>query len=192
MSTMREYTAEERLALSKIFGAAIALMWDGQPTKKGDEIKERYICHAINKLKGEFGSEACRIAEEEISWRLGGAFTMESWLIFRGLVDHGRTRWPSVEKKVQAHRIAWLKLLEDEFKPKKLIYVCKCGCPRLRQDATVGVNDPSDVDVLDGVLCPECGYDGRFYSQVEVNLDFDMNEDLEPEYVELHGKEVVL
>lgn len=58
----------------------------------------------------------------------------------------------------------------------KTITVCKCGSPRVYQDAAVNVNT-GEINTYDNTRCGECGYDGRHYKEVEVGDDFDVTND---------------
>ena len=157
--------------------------------------QQKYICHAIdntgrwevNRLEHSYFGMAKSIIQD----RLGEYYSFERWLHAHG-VSNGPRAGTGNSKLMQAHRLAWMDLLIAEFSEQRLIYVCQCGCPRIRRDASVGVNDPSDLSVTDGVDCPECSYDGRHYFQVPVAPDFDLEDDLTPAYVEKHGTEVIL
>lgn len=83
-------------------------------------------------------------------------------------------------------------MAERESPKKRLIYVCHCGCPRIRRSAEVSVNDPTQVSTIDGVNCPECNYEGHLYYQVPVDPSFSLDDSLAPGYVQAHGTEVFL
>ena len=58
----------------------------------------------------------------------------------------------------------------------RTITVCRCGSPRVFQDAYVNVNT-EEVSTYDSKFCGDCGYDGRHYREVEVPHDFDESSD---------------
>lgn len=190
----QKFTLEERRGIARAFTKAKEALWSGIG-KEALHPFQKYICHAIdstgrwgvNRLEHSYFGMAKSIVQE----RLGEHYSFERWLH-----AHGVSNGPRVGTRnsvlMQAHRHAWLDKLIAEFSEERLIYVCKCGCPRIRRDAEVQVNDPSQVSIIDGVSCPECDYDGRYYSQVPVVPDFDLSEDLSAEYVEKHGTEVIL
>lgn len=64
----------------------------------------------------------------------------------------------------------------------KTIYVCHCGSPRVLQDAYKHVNT-GEVTTSDDLVCADCGYEGRYFNEVEVPDDFDLYTDTytEPE-----------
>ncbi len=195
-----KYTLEERAGIVRAFEAAKSALWDGTGSwawgyGPGGKVIEKYICNCIaktnrwnvNENEFRYGNMAKQIVQE----RLGDHYSFERWLGANG-VSSSKSVGYNNPKMMQAHRKAWLDLLIKEFSEVRTIYACKCGCPRIRQDASVSINDPSDVSVMDGTSCPECCYDGRHYSSVPVPPDFDLEDDLDPEYVEKHGKEVIL
>ena len=59
----------------------------------------------------------------------------------------------------------------------KTIYVCPCGSPRVLQDAYKYVNTGL-VITYDNLVCADCGYDGRYFNEVEVPDDFDLDTDI--------------
>lgn len=188
------FTIEERQGIARAFMKAKEVLWNGVG-KEAVLPQQKYICHAIDSTgrwevnHTEFGYFG--MAKSIIQDRLGEYYSFERWLHAHG-VSNGPRAGTGNSKLMQAHRLAWMDLLIAEFSEQRLIYVCQCGCPRIRRDASVGVNDPSDLSVTDGVDCPECSYDGRHYFQVPVAPDFDLEDDLTPAYVEKHGTEVIL
>lgn len=190
----QKFTLEERQGIARAFTKAKEALWDGTG-KNAVYPQQKYICHAIdntgrwevNRLEHSYFGMAKSIIQD----RLGEYYSFERWLH-----AHGVTNGPRVgtrnSRLMQAHRLHWLELLIVEFSEQRLIYACKCGCPRICRDAVVSVNDPSNVMPIQGVSCPECDYEGRYYFQVPVVPDFDLDTDLTPAYVEKHGTEVVL
>ena len=102
---MTQDTKKQRAEIAAAFRSAVPLLWDGTSHRKD---KFAYICSAVNdELAG--GDEALRI----VTQRLGVAFDVEVWLQQRGFLK-GMTL-DEIERAVQLHRHAWLKLLIEEF-----------------------------------------------------------------------------
>lgn len=193
----RKFTPEERAGIARAFKEAKGILWDGSGTESSQPQKQKYICHALDKTgrwkvnHAEFSYFG--MAKEVVQRRLGECYSLERWLRMNGVSNNARAGTGNPEL-MQEHRHAWINMLIEEFsKPEqRLIYTCHCGCPRICRDAVISINDPSHVVPIDGVSCPECNYEGRHYFQVPVAADFDLDNNLTPEYVAKNGTEVVL
>jgi len=108
--------------LSKVFAKTIPhilpSMWGSKPPRTSV-----YICHALVFANAETNTIYCAytkivdIALSIINDRLDG-HTMASWLIAQGIPDDDL-----ITERVQAHRVAWLKLLVEEFDKPEIIMV---------------------------------------------------------------------
>ena len=92
------------------FAAAKQYLWDG--VGEFPKSKSSYICIAIQNACNKQGISvkvqiACTLV---ISSRLGGDYTLRSWLLTQGICEEDLT-----EALIQAHRHAWLDLLIKEF-----------------------------------------------------------------------------
>lgn len=83
-----------------------------------ERFKEKFICTAIDRVARKTkrvkktDSKRC---EGIIAARLGGAYTLESWLVGRGCIKTGYSQHPRTLDRIQQHRHAWLDMLIAEF-----------------------------------------------------------------------------
>lgn len=101
---MPKYTKTQRQNLVKVFEAAKLFLWDGSNSSYG--IKKEYICHAIERTN----LPGAHMAKLLVMRRLDGYYTFYNWL-----VRHGVSSFAITETRMQAHRLAWLNLLIEEF-----------------------------------------------------------------------------
>ena len=92
-------------SIAKVYSDAICFLDTGD----NNYGKHQFICNAISESKNT--NLAKRIATNIIQTRLGGGrVTMNCWLTSQGISDEHLTY-----RNVQAHRLAWLKALVEEF-----------------------------------------------------------------------------
>lgn len=96
---------------SELIREAKRYLWDGTRSS-GLYYKSRYICFAIADVPLAAVSQ-CNKAQFLISKRLGRFETLEDWLKYNGVRSREMTT-----KRVQAHRLAWMELLAQEFEAK--------------------------------------------------------------------------
>lgn len=110
------YTENERSEIAQAFRNAIPHL--RLSIGLGEVNKSLYICHAINygnKISDnsfEEITEAAKLAKDIIESRVrtnGVSRTFASWLRFVGVDTRGK------DNEVQIHRLAWLKMLIEEF-----------------------------------------------------------------------------
>lgn len=105
-----DYTPEQRRSIADDLRRALPLIWTGIGPMRSDQT--RFICRAIAiaGVRGEF--DPTNLAQRVVRDRLGKAPTLWRWLMSQGI-----DRRELTNRNVQAHRIAWVKLLIEEFDP---------------------------------------------------------------------------
>ena len=86
-----------------------------------DPSKGKFICIAIT-----IAAENCKRitvadvkrCEDVIKSRMGGAYTLEGWLVDRGCIPEYELCDLTTKDRIQAHRHAWLDYLIAEFEAK--------------------------------------------------------------------------
>ena len=102
-----KYTREQKQRMAEAFRkAAAVLTLENTP---GYNVRRVYICLAIEDVESDHhtAERCCKLIEQ----RLGQYFTLDTWLM-------GEAKIPRTEltfEAVQQHRLAWLKLLIEEF-----------------------------------------------------------------------------
>ena len=102
-----KYTREQKQRMAEAFRkAAAVLTLENIP---GYNVRRVYICLAIDEAESDYhtAERCCKLIEQ----RLGQYFTLDTWLT-------GEAKIPRTEltfEAVQQHRLAWLKLLIEEF-----------------------------------------------------------------------------
>lgn len=100
------YTKKQRVAIAAAFKAAKDLLWSGRgriPTGK-----EQWICHALAEV--ERSKPDAGMARVIVRDRLDGSTWLSGWLMLHGVAPRKLTN-----RRLQAHRHAWLDLLIKEF-----------------------------------------------------------------------------
>lgn len=99
----------------RVLTAAKEHLWDGTGPQLAGKV--RYICNAVHRTDGRRRSGAWGIAASEIkdmiTTRINHCATLEAWLREQG-IDHD-TITPIA---IQAHRLAWIDILIEEFNSK--------------------------------------------------------------------------
>jgi hypothetical protein len=83
--------------------------------------KEKFICIAITVAAAHckrMTDEAVERCEDVIKSRMGGAYTLEGWLVDRGCISETFLNDHNILDRIQAHRHAWLDSLIAEFEAK--------------------------------------------------------------------------
>lgn len=100
-------TKTQKRSMAEAFRkAAAVLTLEKTP---GYNVRRVYICLAIEDVESDHhtAERCCKLIEQ----RLGQYFTLDTWLM-------GEAKIPRTEltfEAVQQHRLAWLKLLAEEF-----------------------------------------------------------------------------
>lgn len=100
-------TKKQRVGIARALRAAKPYLWDGH----GDFVpygRCMYICDAVRATSKQ---EIADLTKAMISERLGYEFSLESWLVNLG----GAASKQVVQPYLQAHRLAWLDQLIEEF-----------------------------------------------------------------------------
>jgi hypothetical protein len=89
--------------------AAKKYLWDGVLTSHGciPFDRERYICICL--LNSDDVGDVTKL-RSVIESRLDGAADLDNWLALNGVPYYERT-----DKRLQAHRLAWINKLIEEF-----------------------------------------------------------------------------
>ena len=88
---------------------------------RNDPSKGKFICIAIT-----IAAENCKRmtvadvkrCEDVIKSRMGGAYTLEGWLVDRGCLPDAFLNDPNILDRIQAYRHAWFDSLIAEFEAK--------------------------------------------------------------------------
>ena len=109
MNKSEKQEIAEALELSKQY------LWDGiKKMNVGNRRIHRdttpYICYALDKVSNYYPAYnlSCIQAKKIIMHRLKGSITLPSWLAEKGIHDYSNST-------LQAHRLAWINLLIEEF-----------------------------------------------------------------------------
>ena len=100
-------TKTQKRSMAEAFRkAAAVLVLEKTP---GYNVRRVYICLAIEDVESDHhtAERCCKLIEQ----RLGQYFTLDSWLQHEAKIDPSELTFEAV----QQHRLAWLKLLIEEF-----------------------------------------------------------------------------
>ena len=101
-----KYTREQKQRMAEAFRkAAAVLTLENTP---GYDVRRTYICLAIEVTEDRSTVRLCR---DLIRSRLDGRGTFRDWLQYEARIDPSELTYEAV----QQHRLAWLKLLIEEF-----------------------------------------------------------------------------
>ena len=102
-----KYTREQKQRMAEAFRkAAAVLTLENTP---GHNTRRIYICLALDEAESDYHTvERCR---KLIRQRLDQYFTLDTWLMEEAKIPHTELTFEAV----QQHRLAWLKLLIEEF-----------------------------------------------------------------------------
>lgn len=101
-----KYTREQKQRMAEAFRkAAAVLVLEKTP---GYNVRRVYICLAIEDVESDHHTvELCwKVIERRLNWA-----TLDSWLQHEAKIDPSELTFEAV----QQHRLAWLKLLAEEF-----------------------------------------------------------------------------
>jgi hypothetical protein len=106
---MSEYTKEQRQAFVKLLEGSKEHLWDGYGLKGK---WNNYICLAVKqaRIDGVATEKDVNTLCEEIEHRLGNHPSMATWLLSQGI-----SRADIASPALQAHRLAWVNLMIEEF-----------------------------------------------------------------------------
>jgi hypothetical protein len=106
---MNQYTKEQRQAFVKLLEGSKATLWNGKGNKGKQNI---YICLALEEawLDGFATQGDVETLCREIDHRLGNWCSMSTWLLSQGI-----PRADITMPALQAHRLAWINLMIEEF-----------------------------------------------------------------------------
>jgi hypothetical protein len=96
---------------SKLIRKAKKYLWDGKSIWK--ESTEKFICFALEQVENVPHFQVCAV-QELIAQRIGHCRDLEQWLAYK--LKCGVFELPS--EQVQAHRLAWMEMLAQEFEAK--------------------------------------------------------------------------
>ena len=100
-------TKTQKRSMAEAFRkAAAVLTLENTP---GYNVRRVYICLAIEDVESDHhtAERCCKLIEQ----RLGQYFTLNTWLMGEAKIPHTELTFEAV----QQHRLAWLKLLAEEF-----------------------------------------------------------------------------
>lgn len=101
---MTAYTEAERQEIVAALKACKQFLWDG--VGRGRRRREEYICIALERTNLPTG-----LTHKLIRERLGlGTSSLHTWLVTRGVDPKDIT-----QERMQAHRLAWVDKLIEEF-----------------------------------------------------------------------------
>ena len=102
-----KYTREQKQRMAEAFRkAAAVLTLENTP---GYNVRRTYICLALYEAESDYHTvELCRKLIEQ---RLGQYFSLKYWLMEEAKIPRTELTFEAV----QQHRLAWLKLLIEEF-----------------------------------------------------------------------------
>ena len=102
-----KYTREQKQRMAEAFRkAAAVLTLENTP---GYNVRRVYICLALDDAESDYHTveRCCKLIEQ----RLGQYSTLKSWLMEEAKIPRTELTFEAVQR----HRLAWLKLLIEEF-----------------------------------------------------------------------------
>lgn len=100
-------TRTERKQIAAALRACLPYLWDGKG--KCPNHKARFICTALEGSRHEHS----RAAQDVATYRLRGRYTLNDWL--KEQLGYKRYRAEVTDRRMQAHRRAWVFRLIEEF-----------------------------------------------------------------------------
>lgn len=110
---MKKVSEKSRRAkIAYAFQCVVQYLWDGDETKHMPGDRFEFICYCLDQAFdcGEITMGVRQAAQTIVHRRLGEAPTLPMWLTDMGVPLEQQTA-----PAVQAHRLAWIKLLVKEF-----------------------------------------------------------------------------